>query len=183
MPAWPLVFIYMSDRKIRTLFVLREQMMISGAFVEAARLGDCCSTRFRGSRSASPVKIFWGLAGVCLFWAAIESVELLPLEFEGRHEVIDGFDLGIGKHRFVEGDSLLDVVIEPEEWRDGGHDRCPCWLGSDGPVSFVLYLEGGGAGEIGDGQINDDRLAIINSVCVGSSGGRTGDGSPTRSFF
>jgi len=45
-----------------------------------------------------------------IFWAAIESVELLPLEFEGRHEVIDGFDLGIGKHRFVEGDSLGDVL-------------------------------------------------------------------------
>jgi hypothetical protein len=40
------------------------------------------------------------------------GVELLPLEFKGRHEVIDGFDLGIGKHRFVEGDSLGDVVIE-----------------------------------------------------------------------
>jgi hypothetical protein len=25
------------------------------------------------------------------------------------------------------------------------------------PVSFVLCLEGGGAGEIGDGQINEDR--------------------------
>src|SRR5216684_4420991 len=92
-----------------------------------------------------------------VFWAAIEGVEPLPLEFEGRHEVIDGFDLGFGKHRFVEGDSLGDVVIEPEERCDGGHDGCPCWLGSDEPVSFVLCLEGCGAGEIGDGQINEDR--------------------------
>jgi hypothetical protein len=31
------------------------------------------------------------------------------------------------------------------------------WVGSDEPVAFVLCLEGGGAGEIGDGQINEDR--------------------------
>jgi hypothetical protein len=30
-------------------------------------------------------------------------------------------------------------------------------VGSDEPVAFVLCLEGGGAGEIGDGQINEDR--------------------------
>src|SRR6267142_7152998 len=77
-----------------------------------------------------------------VFWAAIEGVELLPLELEARHEVIDGFDLGIGKHRFVEGDSLGDIVVEPEERRDRSHGdvlvgwdglRCPalrrkpCW--------------------------------------------------------
>src|SRR3981081_4626354 len=78
MPAWPLVFIYMSDRKIRTLFVLREQMMIQAAFVEAARLGDCCPTRFRGSRSASPVKIFWGLAGVCLYFGPLIALNFCP---------------------------------------------------------------------------------------------------------
>jgi len=46
------------------------------------------------------------------FGAAIEGAEPLPLEFEGRHEIIDSFDLGIGKHRFVEGDSLGEVVID-----------------------------------------------------------------------
>ena len=56
-----------------------------------------------------------------VFWTAIEGVELLPLELEARHEVIDRFDLGIGKHRFVEGDSLGHIVVEPEERRDRSH--------------------------------------------------------------
>jgi len=63
------------------------------------------------------------------FGPPLKGAEPLPLEFEGRHEIIDSFDLGIGKHRFVEGDSLGEVVIEPEERRDGSHDRCPCRLG------------------------------------------------------
>jgi hypothetical protein len=61
-----------------------------------------------------------------VFWAAIKGVEPLPLEFEGRHEVIDDFYLGIGKHRLVEGDGLGDVIIEPEERRNRSHDGCPC---------------------------------------------------------
>src|SRR3979490_2048373 len=103
------------------------------------------------------------------FWAAIEGAEPLPLELEGRHEAIDGFDLGIGKHRFVEGDSLGDVVIEPEKRRDGSHDGWSLWLGSDEPVRRWRGR---------DLRWADYRrsLATLNSVCVGSPGGRTGGG-------
>src|SRR4029079_3760239 len=62
-----------------------------------------------------------------IFRAAVKGVELLPLKLEARHEVIDGFDFGIRKHRFVEGDSLRDIVVEPEEWRNRSRHRiCPC---------------------------------------------------------
>ncbi len=53
--------------------------------------------------------------------ATVQGMEFLPLELETRHEIIDGFDLGIGKYRFVEGDGLGDIVVEPEEWRDRSH--------------------------------------------------------------
>ena len=55
-------------------------------------------------------------------------IEFLSLELETRHEVFDDLDLGIRKNRFVERDGLGNVVVEPEEGRDRGHDGAPCGL-------------------------------------------------------
>src|SRR5687767_3414167 len=62
----------------------------------------------------------------------------------------------IGKDRFVEGASLGDIVIEPEERRDGSLCGCPCWLGLDGPVPFLRGLPAGG--RAGDGIPRSDVL-------------------------
>jgi hypothetical protein len=51
-------------------------------------------------------------------------------------------------------------------------------LGSDEPLSVVLYLEAV-AGEIGDGQINEDQLVLMGFFCAGGAR-RTNGGTGVR---
>jgi hypothetical protein len=52
-----------------------------------------------------------------LFRATVERVELLSLELEARHEVVDDFHLGVRKNRLIERNGLRNVVVKPEEGR------------------------------------------------------------------
>ena len=64
------------------------------------------------------------------FRAAVERVELLSLELEARHEVVDDFHLGVRENRLIERNGLRNVVVKPEEGRDRSRDEISLRLSS-----------------------------------------------------